>query len=226
MGRFPFQGTSQITSLEILIIDCQSSLFSELCDFVSHFFNQANVPHTIVRRAHNDLSDLVHSDYQGYQLLVISGSHEYLPDSPEVKDVTVLLRMAVEQNKPAFGACFGLQLLAYVLDPLEGKLIKEGSWDEDVRIEILAEDPIFNDIGEPGDIFTTRQYHYYSVPYSGKGSLGKGKILARSKDGVEILRAGNVLTTQFHPESRFASKAAKRVFQNYLKEFLPVNRFK
>lgn len=214
---------SQKPKFQILIVNCQSMLYSELCDFVSRYFTQAGVPHSITQRSHDNLSDTIGSKFRGFDLLIISGSQKFFPDSPEVKDVATLLKMAIEKNNYAFGSCFGLQLLAYILDPEEGRLIKKGSWDKDVAIEILWNDSIFENIGTCGDSFITRQYHNYSVPFSGNGNLGQGKILAKSKDGIEIIRIGNVVATQFHPESRYASNPAKRVFKNYLKQFISYN---
>ena len=75
---------------------------------------------------------------------------------------------------------------------------------------------IFKNIGRAGDSFITRQYHNCSVPYSGNGNLGQGKVLAVSKDGIEIIRVGNVVATQFHPESFYASSSAQCVFKNFL----------
>lgn len=209
----------------IIVVNCQSTLYPELCDFVSTYFSHARVPITIIQRNHFNLSDIVNSRFNGFDLLIISGSQSFFPDSPEVEEVATLLKIVMEQNKYAFGVCFGLQLLAYLLDPEEGKLVREGSWDEDVTIEILKYDLIFEGVGMPGDSFVTRQYHNYSVPFSRKTKLGQGQILAKSKDGIEIIRIGNVVTTQFHPESHYASIAAKRVFQNYLNEFISKLKF-
>ncbi|MCP2619110.1 hypothetical protein NLC82_06795, partial [Candidatus Aminicenantes bacterium AC-335-A11] len=82
------------------------------------------------------------------------------------------------------------------------------------------DDPIFMNIGKPGDSFITKEYHNYSVPFSKKKNLGQGTILAKSKDGIEIIRIGNVIATQFHPESQYASNTARKVFYNYLQEFI------
>lgn len=204
----------------IIIVNCQSTLYPELCDFVSTYFSRAGVPISIIQRNYYNLSDIVNSQLNGIDLLIISGSQSFFPDSPEVEEVATLLRMVIQQNKYAFGVCFGLQLLAYLLDPEEGKLVREGSWDEDITIDILNYDVIFEGVGMPGNSFVTRQYHNYSVPFSKKTKLGQGQILAKSKDGIEIIRIDNVVTTQFHPESHYASIAAKRVFQNYLNEFI------
>lgn len=204
----------------ILIVDCESTLYSELCNLTATYLAQEEIPHSIVKRKYNNLEDIVGSKFNDFDLLLISGSFKFLPDSPEVKNVAALLKIAIEENKYAFGICFGLQLLAYSLDQEEGKLVKLGSWDKDVKIDIIKNDPIFKNVGKQGDSFFTRQYHYYSVPYSGKEKLGRGKILAKSKDGIEIIRTGNVVATQFHPESRYASPSAKRIFKNYLKEFI------
>ena len=212
----------QEKEFHVLIIDCKSTLYSELCDFVETFFSRTVDPLIITQRKYDNLQDIINSKFKEFDLLIISGSLNFFPDSPEVKDVATLLKIVIEQNKYAFGVCFGLQLLAYLLNPEEGKLIKKGSWDKDVEIDILKDDLIFKSVGRKGDSFTTRQYHNYSVPFPEKENLGPGIILAKSKDGIEIIRIENVIATQFHPESRYASTFAIAIFQNYLKEFVSV----
>ncbi|MCP2605293.1 hypothetical protein NLC29_03975, partial [Candidatus Aminicenantes bacterium AH-873-B07] len=194
--------------------------FSKLCDFVSSYFNRVRVPCIITKRNHNELLDIINSKFREFDLLVISGSYKFFPDSPEVKDVYALLKIAIEQNKYGFLICFGMQLLAYLLDSEKGKLVKGGSWNKDVAIEILKDDLIFKNVGKSGDSFITKEYHNYSVPFPKEKNLGHGTILAKSKDGIEIIRIGNIVATQFHPESQYASDAAKRIFYNYLKEFI------
>jgi GMP synthase-like glutamine amidotransferase len=211
---------AQETELKLLIVDCESTLYSELYNLTTTCLTQEEFPYVAVQRKYDNLKDIIDSQFNSFDLLIISGSSNFLPDSPEVKDVASLLNIAIEKNKYVFGVCFGLQLLAYLLDPEEGKLVKDGSWDKDINIVIIKDDRIFKNIGTKGDSFVTRQYHNYSVPYSGKEKLGHGKILAKSKDGIEILRIGNVVATQFHPDSRYASQNARRIFQNHLKEFI------
>ncbi len=214
-----FQYFYQESDFKILVIDCQSTIFSELCSLVDNFFTQEEESHLIIKRKYDNIEDIVTSKLKGFDLLIVSGSSTFFPDSPEVKEVATLFKISIDQNKHAFGICFGLQLLDYLLDLYEGKLIKSGSWDEDVSVNILKEDSIFKNVGNKGDSFITRQYHKYSVPFHEKGNLSEGTILAKSKDGIEIIRTGNVVATQFHPESRYASPEAKRVFENYLKKF-------
>ena len=215
-----FSNRFQETSFQVLIVDCQSTLYSRLCDFVSNLFTQEEVSHIITRRKYDSLKDIVESKLKGFDLLIISGSSTFFPDSTEVKDVAALLKISIDQNKYAYGICFGLQLLAYLLDSEEGKLIKSGSWDKDVSIHIIKNDSIFKNVGSKGDSFFTRQYHNYSVLFRGKENLGDGIVLAKSKDGIEIIRVGNVVASQFHPESRFASPEAKRILKNYLREVI------
>jgi GMP synthase-like glutamine amidotransferase len=100
--------------------------------------------------------------------LIISGSSTFLPDSPDIQDVSTLLKIIMKQDKHAFGVCFGLQLLAFLLDSKDGKLVKKGSWDKAVSIDILIDDPVFQNIGSEDVSFITQQYHNYSVPFSGK----------------------------------------------------------
>lgn len=207
------------TEFKLLIVDCESTLYSELCNLTTTYLIQEEISYSIVKRKYDNLEDIVSSKFIGFDLLIISGSSNFFPYSAEAKDVATLLNTVIEQNKYAFGVCFGLQLLSYLLDSEEGNLIKKGSWDKDVKIDIIKTDSIFNNVGKQGDSFFTRQYHYYSVPYPEKENLDQGRILAKSKDGIEILRIGNIVATQFHPESRYASPSAKRIFQNYLKDF-------
>jgi GMP synthase-like glutamine amidotransferase len=210
----------QESDYQILIIDCQSTIYSELCELTSSFFTQENIAHVITGKRYDSLKDVVESKLKGFDLLIISGSSTFFPNSPEMKDVAELLRASIEQRKHAFGICFGLQLLAYLLDSKEGRLVKTGHWDEDVLIQALKDDPIFKCVCQKGDTFLTRQYHRYSVPFHDKENIGDGLVLARSKDGIEIIRIGNVVASQFHPESRYASPEAKRIFENYLREFI------
>jgi GMP synthase-like glutamine amidotransferase len=210
----------QESGYQILIIDCESTIYSELCDLAGNFFTQEKVSHVITKRRYDSLQDIVKSKLKDFDLLIISGSSTFFPDSPEIKDVEELLQASIEQNKHAFGICFGLQLLAYLLDSKEGKLVKTGSWDEDVLIHILKDDSIFKRVCQKGDAFITRQYHKYSVPFHNKENIGDGIVLAKSKDGIEIIRVGNVVASQFHPESRYASPEAKQIFENYLREFI------
>lgn len=212
--------TLQEYKTKLLIVNCQSILYDSLCEFVSSFLTKKEIPHSIIKRNHDNLQDIVNSQFEGFDLLIISGSSTFLPDSPEVQDVSTLLKIIMKQDKYAFVVCFGLQLLAFLLDSKDGKLVKKGSWDKDVSIDILIDDSVFQNIGSEGVSFITKQYHNYSVPFSGKENLGKGRILAKSKDGIEIIRTGKIVATQFHPESRYASPQAKCVLQNYLKAFI------
>jgi len=209
----------KLNKFHILVVNCESLLFSKLYDFVTTYFNRVKAPYIITKRKYNELSDII-KKLKEFDLIVISGSYKFFPDSPEMQDVRTLLKILMKQNKHGFLICFGMQLLAYLLDSEKGKLIKKGSWDKDVAIEILKDDPIFKNIGKQGDSFITREYHNYSVPFLKKKKLGKGIILAKSKDGIEIIRVGNIVATQFHPESQYASNAAKKVFYNYLQEFI------
>lgn len=219
-NRLSFSNRSQESDYKILIIDCESTIYSELCNLTDSFFTQEKVSHVITKRRYDNLKDVVKSKLKDFDLLIISGSSTFFPDSTEIKDVAQLLLASIEQNKHAFGVCFGLQLLAYLLDSKEGKLIKAGHWDEDVLIHILKDDPIFKHVCHKGETFITRQYHKYSVPFNDKENIGDGIVLAKSKDGIEIIRAGNVVATQFHPESRYASPEAKQIFRNYLRDFV------
>jgi hypothetical protein len=167
--------TLQEYKTKLLIVNCQSILYDSLCEFVSSFLTKKEIPHSIIKRNHDNLQDVVNSQFEGFDLLIISGSSTFLPDSPEVQDVS---------------------------------------------IDILIDDSVFQNIGSEGVSFITKQYHNYSVPFSGKENLGKGRILAKSKDGIEIIRTGKIVATQFHPESRYASPQAKCVLQNYLKAFI------
>jgi len=111
-----FSNRFQETDFQILIIDCKSTIYSRLCDFVSNFFTQEEVSHIIIRRKYDSLKDIVESRLKGFDLLIISGSSTFFPDSTEVKDVAALLKISIDQNKHAYGICFGFQLLAYLLD--------------------------------------------------------------------------------------------------------------
>ncbi|HDZ26517.1 MAG TPA: hypothetical protein ENH65_08440, partial [Candidatus Aminicenantes bacterium] len=119
-NRLRFSNRPQESDYQILIIDCGSTIYSELCDLAGNFFTQEKVSHVIAKRRYDSLKDIVKSKLKDFDLLIISGSSTFFPDSPEIKDVAELLQASIEQKKHAFGICFGLQLLAYLLDSKEG----------------------------------------------------------------------------------------------------------
>lgn len=198
--------------INTLIVDLQSKMYARLCDRVELSLYRAGKNPRIIKRNHSQLKDILDNELEGIDAIVYSGSSLYLPTSPQLNDAAKLMQKTLEQNKYGYGSCSGLQLLGHVLDPEKGKLIKEGSWDKDVEIELIDEDPVFEGVPER---FSTRQFHNYSIPYIGENNLGQGTILAKSKDGIEIIRAGNFLASAFHPESLYASEAAQRIMDNY-----------
>lgn len=200
--------------IHALVVNCQSTIYERLCDTVSDSLKKGNIKHDLVQKSHDELVDILNSELSDIDVVVFSGSSFYLPDSPKIKNAADLMKMTSQKEKYGFGSCFGVQLLAYVLDPEKGSLIKQGSWDKDVEIQLLQQDPIFEGVADP---FSTRQYHDYSIPHQdGQVNLGQGRILAKSEDGIEIIRAGKIVGTMFHPESLYASEDATRILQNYL----------
>jgi len=200
----------------VLVINCKSKIYERLCDTVSAALEKTGIEYELVKRNHDQLSDILKSKLNGIDVVVFSGSSPYEPDFPEVADVANVMKMTLEKEKYAFGVCFGLQMLAHVLDAEKGKLIEVNSWNKDVEVKVMHDDAIFK--GVP-DSFITRQYHNLSVPYvNGQTKLGIGVILARSRDGIEIMKVGKMYAAQFHPESSKASEHALKIFENYFSQ--------
>ena len=208
--------------IHALVVDCESSIYDRLCDTISAGLQKGGTNHDIIQKNHKKLTDVLNSGLEDIEIVVFSGSSTYLPNSPGIKNAVDLMQMTLQKDKYGFGSCFGAQLLAYVLDPKyhydkktpeNGRLVKQGSWDEDVEIQIIHQDPIFEGVANP---FITRQYHNYSLLLpEGQDKIGTGKILAKSKDGAEIIRANKIVGTIFHPESLYASEDALRIIENY-----------
>ncbi|MBW2994874.1 hypothetical protein KY312_00840 [Candidatus Woesearchaeota archaeon] len=195
--------------LNVLIVNCLSHVYDRLCDSVCKSLGNANTSFKIIKRDYNQLKDILASELKDIDLVVFSGSSAFSnPALPEIADTAKLMQMALDKKKHGLAVCFGLQMLAYVLE--QRNLVHVGSWAKDVEIQVMQNDPVLKGVSKS---FVTKQYHNFAVPYK---KFQTAKILAKSKDGIEIMRAGNMLATQFHPESAKASEDAVKVLENHL----------
>jgi GMP synthase-like glutamine amidotransferase len=171
-------------------------MYDKLCSRVSEILEREDIDYELIKKNHYELAPYISTRLKGVHRLVFSGSKFNEPDVPEMEDVAKLMQIALEDNLPVFGVCFGFQLMAYLLDNENGMVQKGGASWEDVDVTVIGEDPVLKGVSP---VFKARQYHDFSVPYTGP-NIGIGKVLAHSRTGVEIIRAGPMVATQYHPE--------------------------
>jgi GMP synthase (glutamine-hydrolysing) len=126
---------------------------------------------------------------------IITGSSSMVSTrEPWMLETEAWLRDVVASGTPTLGICFGHQLLAQALGG-QVRRNPEGREIGTIRIERLADDPIFDDVPLAFDANAT---HVETVVELPPGAV----VLARSsKDRHQTLRfAPKVYGTQFHPE--------------------------
>lgn len=128
-------------------------------------------------------------DLSGHDLVLLLGS-EWSVYDPAVSDSvaaeTHLIRSAMERGVPILGICFGAQMVSHA----SGGRVTRAARPE-VGWHMVASD--IPDVVAPGPWL---QWHY-DVFETPPGFTCSG----RSESGPQIIRAGRVLATQFHPEA-------------------------
>ncbi len=103
------------------------------------------------------------------------------------------LRQAVARGVPILGICFGHQILAQALG---GEVIRNPRGREigTIEVELLASDPILDDLGPR---FAANATHVDTV---GRLPSGATRLARSALDEVAAFRLGSALGVQFHPE--------------------------
>ena len=146
--------------------------------------------HTHLVCADDDRPDVFHPfpDEASYDIVVPMGSIRTLTDTSDIDgwihDELALIRRAHERGQPVLGVCFGGQLIAAAL----GGSVERSPEHEIGWFTIHGET---NPVG-PGPWM--QWHHDRFVPPPG------AEVLAANDVGVQLIRLGTTVGTQFHPE--------------------------
>lgn len=126
-----------------------------------------------------------------YDLLLPMGSVRTLTDKDEIDtwiyEELDMIRQAHEEGKPVLGICFGGQLISEALGgEVEVSPVTEIGWFE------LADGEHGPNPAGPGPWM--QWHHDRFTPPPG------AEVLARNDSSVQLIRIGNTVGTQFHPE--------------------------
>ncbi|TGK09960.1 imidazole glycerol phosphate synthase subunit HisH [Leptospira fletcheri] len=137
----------------------------------------------------------------------------------------IAIKDAVSEGVPLIGICLGMQLLADIgyevrkseglglipgeikrLDEFDDLRIPHVGWNE---VAYKKGDDLFSNIPENSDFYFV--HSYYFQPASDDVVVG---ITPYGKGFTSVLRKGNVMGVQFHPEK--SSQLGFRIIQNFL----------
>lgn len=131
-------------------------------------------------------------------LIILSGGHSLavVNHDAEYKDELKLIR---ESGKPILGICLGCELIAYAFESELEKLQEREK--ELVELEVLDPDSIASLFSK----IKVHESHRWYIKELGT----KLKALAKSKDGIEIIKHKDlpIYGLQFHPELDSAESA-------------------
>ncbi|MSR84970.1 GMP synthase [Candidatus Uhrbacteria bacterium] len=127
-----------------------------------------------------------------YDAIILSGGHSY-EIATHSKEYAREIAYIKESPSPILGICLGFELIAYTF----GAKLKKISTQEKgtLEIEITTPDPLFIGLKQRVRVFENHRWVVDELPEDLSS-------LARSKDGIEILRHNNRMMygVQFHPE--------------------------
>lgn len=128
----------------------------------------------------------------GYDGLVITGSSASVYwDREWIHALKHWVTGALKVGLPAFGVCFGHQLLA---DVTGGRVEDMGEYEIGYRtVEHIGHGPLFDGIPESMTVFTTHSDRVSALP-------ADGTVLAANDYGIQSFRTDQVYGVQFHPE--------------------------
>ena len=150
-------------------------------------------------------------DQKDFDLIVLSGSSRFpitenewllLPEIDLIKTTTT----------PIIGICYGCELIARAFG---GSLVDHGEESKErdlVRVEVVADDPIFTGRTE-FEAYDAHRWVIASLP-------PELRVLARSSHGPEVIRHTERLIWgfQFHPEKIVDESYADEIFKTLVSE--------
>ena len=152
-------------------------------------------------------SEIKQVDYSGYDCVILSGGHNF----PVFGNEDILkeeMEFIKNCTKPIFGICFGFESIARTFG---AKLeIMDSKERGIVDIQVVEPDKIFVNIPN----FQVFESHRWVV----REPINEFKVLARSKDGVEVIKHKNkpIYAVQFHPEMFMDQTCGDECFNNFL----------
>ncbi|MFB6281682.1 MAG: type 1 glutamine amidotransferase [Haloferacaceae archaeon] len=133
--------------------------------------------------------------------VVVTGSRSSVYwDEDWIRSLVEYVREAAERGLPVLGVCYGHQVLA---EALGGHVEGMDEYEIGYRtVERVADDPLFEGIGEEFTVFTTHQDAVVELPPG-------ADLLAENDYGVHAFRKGHCWGVQFHPE--YDTATAERI---------------
>jgi GMP synthase (glutamine-hydrolysing) len=108
-----------------------------------------------------------------------------------IADLKAWVSDALDRGLPAFGVCYGHQLLA---DVLGGTVEDMGEYEIGYReVERAGADPLLAGIGDSFTVFTTHSDRVATAPPG-------ARVLAENDYGIHAFRKDDAFGVQFHPE--------------------------
>lgn len=154
-------------------------------------------------RARNALTQVADPAWlEGADLVVIGGSGDFSVHHPRSQPFVNPLRAVIDQilrrNTPAFGICFGHQLLGFHLGSPVNTDERQAELGT-VAVQLTGEghhDPVFAGMGPVFEVHTGHSDHVTEVP-SGVDVLASSPNCPHQAFRV---RGTNFISTQFHPD--------------------------
>jgi anthranilate/para-aminobenzoate synthase component II len=135
-----------------------------------------------------------------YDLVVLSGGH-LLPVINHDQDYKAEIKLIKSINKPLIGICLGSELIAHVYGSKLTRLKRKEHRNLNIKEKELK--------------FKVYENHRWAI----KKLSNKLKMIARSKDGIEIFqhKTKPIFGLQFHPEVLVRKTDGKRIFDEIVK---------
>ena len=172
--------------------------------YLSHLTRLLKKHHCRIIR-YSEIDSVCPNDFDA---IILSGGHDF-PVSGNQTRLQKEIDLVKKSKRPIFGICFGYELIATALGAKLRLLRKKEKGIAD--IQVVAKDKIFNNI----DSFQVFENHRWVIV---RGSSDNLKVLARSRDGIEIIKhkSKSIYGVQFHPEMFVQQTCGDEILNNFL----------